>query len=113
MLLLGFGTALRRSELAALTLADATVVSGRGGAPDHTPPENRSPGPGRDLVAVAANQADPAFCPAAALAAWLAHRQSARDVGGGGSDAERPLFCAVSKSGRLSGVGLSDKAWCG
>ncbi|MGD0106008.1 MAG: hypothetical protein ABSC06_18495 [Rhodopila sp.] len=30
MLLLGFGTALRRSELAALTLADATVVSGRG-----------------------------------------------------------------------------------
>jgi integrase len=44
------------------------------------------------------------------LEAWLAHRRGARDCGGGGSDAERPLFCAVSKSGTDTVTTLSDKA---
>jgi hypothetical protein len=42
----------------------------------------------------------------AALEAWLAQRRGARDLTGGGSDAERPLFCAVTKGGRLIGTEL-------
>jgi hypothetical protein len=61
-------------------------------------------------IAVCANPADPAFCPAAALEAWLRHRRAARDPGVFVSDAERPPFCAVGKSGRVSGARLSDKA---
>ena len=64
-------------------------------------------------VAVWANPAEPGFCPAAALDAWLGHRRTSprprldrqlrlRD--------ERPLFCAVTKAGRVTGKGLSDKA---
>ena len=32
------------------------------------------------------------------------------DLCGGASDAERPLFCGLTKAGRLTGTKLSDKA---
>jgi len=64
-------------------------------------------------VAVCANPAEPGFCPAAALDAWLIHRRTAADLDWTATAtlrAERPLFCAVSKTGRVTGDGLSDKA---
>lgn len=63
-------------------------------------------------MAVCANSADPPTCPAAALAAWLANRAAAADLASVSVEerARRPLFCAVGKSGRLSGTALSDKA---
>jgi integrase len=109
MLLLGFGAALRRSELVALTLGDVATVPGRGVQLVIRRSKTDQQGRG-DRVAVAANPLDPTFCPIAALEAWLAHRRGARDYRGGGSDAERPLFCAVSKSGTVTGTKLSDKA---
>ena len=109
MLLVGFGAALRRGELAALRLGDVEAVPGRGLRVLVRRAKTDQQGRGED-IAVCANPADPTFCPMAALDAWLAHRRGARDLTGGGSDAERPLFCAVSKGGRLSGTGLSDKA---
>ena len=112
MLLLGFGAALRRSELVALTLADVTAVPGRGVQLRIRRSKTDQQGRG-DLVAVAANPADPGFCPAVALQDWLRHREGATDIAtiGGPSGADdRPLFCAVSKGGRVMGTGLSDKA---
>jgi integrase len=103
MLLLGFGAALRRLELVALTLGDLVPVPGRGVQLVIRRSKTDQQGRG-DRVAVAANPLDPTFCPATALAAWLAHRRGARDLGGGGSDAERPLFCVVSKSGTVTGL---------
>ena len=112
MLLLGFGAALRRSELVALTLADVTAVPGRGVQLRIRRSKTDQQGKG-DLVAVAANPADPDFCPAVALQDWLRHRQGATDIApiGGPSGADdRPLFCAVTKGGTITGAGLSDKA---
>jgi integrase len=112
MLLLGFGAALRRSELVALTLADVTVVPGRGVQLRIRRSKTDQQGKG-DLVAVAADPTDPAFCPAVALQDWLRHRERATDIAtiGGPSGADdRTLFCAVSKGGRVVGTALSDKA---
>jgi integrase len=117
MLLLGFAAALRRSELVALTLADVTAVPGRGLLLTIGRSKTDQQGRG-EPVAVAANPADPAFCPQTALQAWLAHRHQAADLAAGVPDADnqvadrgaRPLFCAVTKSGKITGTALSDKA---
>jgi len=61
-------------------------------------------------IAVSPNPANPAFCPTAAFDARLTHRRGAKDLTGSSSDAERPLFCAVTKSGRVTVTELSDKA---
>ena len=64
-------------------------------------------------VAICANPAEPAFCPAAALETWMAHRREAADLDWTAPAtlrAERPLFCGLTKTGRLTGVPLSDKA---
>ena len=74
MLLLGFGAALRRSELAGLRLGD--VIAGRRLRLLVWRSKTDQAGRGQD-IAVCANPADPAFCPAAALNAWLAHRRPA------------------------------------
>ena len=69
-------------------------------------------GEGRD-VAIWANPEEAGFCPLDALDAWLAHRRTAPDLdwtASAPSRAERPLFCAVSKTGRVTGRALSDKA---
>ncbi len=112
MLLLGFGAALRRSELVALHWGDAERVSGRGikllVRRSKTDPHGRG-----QEVAIWANAAEPRLCPAAALEAWLGVREAAPDLKPGMSAAERrerPLFCAVTKSGRPTGQALSDKA---
>lgn len=112
MLLLGFGAALRRSELVGLELGDVTVVPGRGVTVRVRRSKTDQQGKGQN-VAVWANPAEPDFCPLAALEAWLVHRRRAADLATAVSEVARqnhPLFCAVSRTGRLSGAGLSDKA---
>ncbi|MCK8788052.1 tyrosine-type recombinase/integrase [Roseomonas sp. NAR14] len=109
LLLLGFGAALRRSELVGLAMGDVTVVPGRGLRVVIRRSKTDQRGAGQE-VAVWANPQEPAFCPAAALQAWLRFRWAAGDLVGAASDAERPLFVGMSKAGRLSAQGLSDKA---
>ncbi len=109
MLLLGFGAALRRSELVGLAMGDISAVPGRGLVLTIRRSKTDQQGRGQQ-VAVWANPAEPAFCPATALDAWLGFRGRAPDLRGGSSDAERPLFCGLTKAGRLTGTGLSDKA---
>ena len=112
MLLLGFGAALRRSELVALRLGDVERVPGRGLRLLVRRSKTDQHGHGQD-IAIWANPAEPRLCPLAALDAWLAHRDKAADLGGPAAESarrERPLFCAVTKAGRPTGVVLSDKA---
>jgi len=112
MLLLGFGAALRRSEIVALTIGDVEIVPGRGVKLLIARSKTDQHGAGQP-VAVHANPGEPGFCPAAALDSWLRHRREAADLdwtAPATSRAERPLFCAVTKAGRLTGKSLSDKA---
>jgi len=112
MLLLGFGAALRRSELVALTLGDVETVPGRGLKLLVRRSKTDQQGQGHD-IAVWANPDEPGVCPLAALEAWLAHRRTAPDLDWTATPsvrAERPLFCAVTKAGRVTGAALSDKA---
>jgi hypothetical protein len=112
MLLLGFGAALRRSELVGLSLGDVETVPGRGLLVTVARSKTDQHGAGQ-RVAVWANPSEPGFCPAAALEAWLAHRRTAADLdwtAAPASRAEQPLFCAVTKAGRITGARLSDKA---
>ena len=112
MLLLGFGAALRRSELVALRLGDLETVPGRGLRLLVRRSKTDQHGQGQE-IAVWANPAYPLLCPLAALEAWRAHRSRARDLDGSAAESarrERPLFCAVTKTGRPTGVVLSDKA---
>ena len=111
MLLLGFGAALRRSELVALRLGDLEIVPNRGVRLLVRRSKTDQHGQGQD-VAVWANPGHPAECPLEALHAWRRHRDRAADLVdvAGDRHAERPLFCAVTRSGRLTGIALSDKA---
>jgi integrase len=112
MLLLGFGAALRRSELVALRLGDLETILNRGVRVLVRRSKTDQHGQGQD-VAVWANPADPLLCPVAAVNAWRRHRDQARDLQGFVPEAvrrERPLFCAVTKAGRATGDILSDKA---
>jgi site-specific recombinase XerD len=112
MLLVGFGAALRRSELVALTLGDVETVPGRGLRLLIRRSKTDQQGQGQD-IAVWANPAEAGFCPLAALNAWLVHRRTAADLDWTATAlarAERPLFCAVTKTGRVTGEKLSDKA---
>ena len=112
MLLLGFGAALRRSELVALRLGDIEPVPGRGLRLLVRRSKTDQHGRGQD-VAVWANPADPSLCPLAALAAWRRHRDRAPDLDTSLPESlrrERPVFCGMSKAGRLTGTALSDKA---
>jgi len=112
MLLIGFGAALRRSELVALRLGDVELVPDRGLLLTIARSKTDQHGAGQ-RVAVHANPAEPGFCPAAALEDWLAHRRTAPDLdwtATATARSERPLFCAVTKGGRVTGARLSDKA---
>lgn len=112
MLLIGFGAAMRRSELVALRVGDVARVPGRGVtvlvARSKTDPHRRG-----QSVAIWANPMTPLACPLAVLERWLALREAASDMSACSTvearDA-RPLFCGMSKAGRLSGLGLSDKS---
>jgi hypothetical protein len=112
MLLVGFGAALRRSELAALTIGDVETVPDRGLRLLVRRSKTDQHGQGQ-AIAVWANPSEPGFCPLSALARWMQQRRTAPDLdwtASASSRAERPLFCAVTKSGRLTGEKLSDKA---
>ena len=112
MLLLGFGAALRRSELVALQLGDVELVPGRGLRLLVRRSKTDQHGQGQE-VAVWGNPAESLLCPVIALDAWLQHRTWAADLDGSAAESarrERPLFCAVTKAGRPTGAALSDKA---
>lgn len=109
LLLLGFGAALRRSELTGLALGDVEIVPGRGLRLLIRRSKTDPRGAGQE-VAVWANPGEPEVCPLAALEAWLRIRRPAGDLAGVASDAGRPLFVGMSKAGRLSAAQLSDKA---
>jgi site-specific recombinase XerD len=112
MLLVGFGAALRRSELVALTLGDVTTVPGRGLRVLVRRSKTDQQGQGQ-AIAIWANPAEAGFCPLAAVDAWLVHRRTAPDLdwtATATTRAERPLFCAVTKAGKVTGARLSDKA---
>ena len=72
MLLLGFGAALRRAELVALTIGDVATVPGRGLLLTIARSKTDQHGAGQ-RVAVHANPHEPGCCPAAALESWLRH----------------------------------------
>jgi integrase len=108
MLLLGFGAALRRSELVALTIDDAQIVPSRGVRLRIRRSKTDQQGRGHE-VAICANPAEPGFCPAVALETWLRFRARGPDVAGA-DEGGRPLFVAVTKGGTITGQGLSDKA---
>jgi len=110
--LLGFGAALRRSELVGLTLGDIESVPGKGILLTIARSKTDQHGQGQ-RVAVCANPTEPGFCPVVALDAWLRHRREAPDLDWTASAslrAERPLFCAVTRAGQVTGTNLSDKA---
>jgi integrase len=112
MLLLGFGAALRRSELVALTLGDIETVPGRGLKLLVRRSKTDQQGQGHE-IAVWANPDEPGVCPLAALESWLVQRRTAADLDWTATPtvrAERPLFCAVTKAGKVTGQALSDKA---
>lgn len=100
MLLIGYGAALRRSELVALTLGDVVRVSDRGLEVTVRRSKTDPHGHGQTVAIWAASS--PALCALRALDAWLAVRAA--------GTADEPLFCGVLKNGRITGKGLSDKA---
>ena len=79
MLLLGFGAALRRSELVALTLGDVTTVPGRGLRVLVRRSKTDQQGQGQE-IAVCANPAEPGFCPSPRWKPGCAHRRAAPDL---------------------------------
>ncbi len=100
MLLIGYGAALRRSELVALAVADVARVPGRGIEVTVRRSKTDQHGHGEGVAIWTA--VDPDLCALRALDAWLAVR--------GAAAATDPLFCGVRKNGRLTGKRLSDKA---
>ena len=100
MLLIGFGAALRRSEIVALSVDDITVVDNRGLTVLVRRSKTDQHGQGR-TIAIWANHRDPDFCPLAAYEAWMAFRRAAPD----GAFAPAKLFVEPPA---LSAAGLPD-----
>jgi len=113
LLLVGFGAALRRFELVGLAIGDVEMVAGRRLRLLLRRSKTDQRGAGQE-VAVWSDPGEPAFCPAAALEAWLAFHRQGADVTGAASDARLPLFVGLDKAGRLSKTALSGKSFsCG
>jgi integrase len=106
MLLIGFGAALRRSELVALRIGDVGMVEGRGLTVLVRRGKTDQQGRGRTL-AIWANPADPEFCPLAATERWMAFRRMAPAPAL--ALAEQPLFCGITAAGTLTGRPMADK----
>lgn len=100
MLLLGFGAALRRSELVALNGGDVREVAGRGLEILIRRSKTDPHGQGQEVAVSLADEA--ALCPVLALRAWRRCYPALQ--------AEAPLFCAVRRNGVATGHRLSDKA---
>lgn len=103
MLLLGFGGALRRSELVALRIGDVRAVPGRGVELSIRRSKTDPLGKGAAVAIWAA--ADPALCALRATEAWTGLRSRVDPA-----DPEAPFFCGLTRGGGLTGRGLSDKA---
>ena len=100
MLLIGYGAALRRSELVALTIGDVARVPGRGIEVAVRRSKTDQHGRGEAIAIWAADREE--LCALRALDAWLSVR--------GTRSPDEPLFCGVLKNGRVTGKALSDKA---
>ena len=94
ILLMGFASGCRRSELAALTLADVTV-NAEGMILHIAKSKTDQQGKGRDIGVHRGDK----LCPVAMLQAWLCAR----------GDWEGPLFCRIGPRG-LAKLGLSPAA---
>ena len=110
MLLLGFGAALRRSEIVALTIGDITVVEERGLAVQIRRSKTDQHGNGR-TIAIWANHRDPDFCPLTAFERWTRFRRAAVDdhARDTSSVAALPLFCGITSAGRLKATPMADR----
>lgn len=100
MLLIGYGGALRRSELVALNVGDVVEVPERGLKLLVRRSKTDQRGDGEEVAIWSAT--DPDFCPVHAWHAWMAVREAVSE--------DDALFCGVLKNGRLTGRRLSDKA---
>jgi integrase len=110
LLLLGYGAALRRSELVALNVGDLELVEGRGVRVLIRRSKTDQGGEGHEIGVWASDE--PAFCAVRALESWLSHRLAADDARCS-TDAMRrelPLFTAISKARRVLGRRLSDQS---
>jgi site-specific recombinase XerD len=101
MLVLGYHSAMRRSELVALDLSDVTIDPGKGVVLRVRRSKADQEGVGAE-VALGAIPDNPECCPIVTLERWLKFR---RPVG-----SEGPLFCAATRHGYLVSDRLSDKA---
>jgi integrase len=109
MLLIGFGAALRRSELVALNIEEVDA-SERGLTVFVRRSKTDQEGQGTS-IAIHAAETEPDFCPLRAFHAWMAHRADALDVKGQKCEA---IFVHVSKGKdrrvigqRLSGLAVA------
>jgi integrase len=100
MLLLGFGGALRRSELVGIDVGDVREIDQRGLSLFITRSKTDQHGDGEEVGIWSA--ADAEACALVAWRRWMAVRGEACD--------DEPLFCGVLKNGALTGRRLSDKA---
>ncbi len=95
LLLIGFGAALRRSELVALDVADVTVTE-RGLVVRVKRSKTDQEGEGADIAIARSRR--PERCPVVALSAWL----SAAGISDG------PLFRSIRRGGHVQAERLSD-----
>jgi hypothetical protein len=114
MLPIRCGTALRRPELVGLSLGDVELAPDKGLLLTVARSKTDQHALGQ-RVAVWTNPTDLGFCPAAALDTWPGFRREAPDLDWTASQPrlvgrQRPLFCAITKTGRVTGEPLSDKA---
>jgi integrase len=98
LLLVGFGGALRRSEITALELQDVDLVEGRGLKLLIRKSKTDPFAEGEEVAIWRAN--DPAICPVEVLRAWLEIR--------GTGEPNHPLFLNVRKNGKPGENALSD-----
>lgn len=100
MLLVGFGGALRRSELVALDAGDVRFVDGKGVI--LTVRRSKTDQHGAGLAVVIWASDDPDLCAPTAPHRWLEQREAKRP--------EDPVFVGLRASGEMTGARLSDKA---
>lgn len=111
MLLIGFGAALRRSELVGLGVDDVEEVPGRGLRVLVRFSKGDQTGRGREVGVCVSD--DAALCPLRAWRAWMELRRRLAIAGGRDKDGREyppPLFCRVLKNGVLAPYPLSGKA---
>lgn len=117
MLLIGFGAALRRSEIVALTVGDVAVVDHRGLTVRVRRGKTDQHGRGQ-TIAMWANHGDRDFCPVVAYQAWMQFRRVGEDSRPGPDNAAaeppslpRPPLLATDRVAALESARRSNAAW--